>query len=229
MRRRASCPPAPRSRSTATICPLTPPRPTRPARLTGNAIPPCGARRSTSARTPRTPAGAPPTGRTPPGAGAATALEESRIEARQVTRRPADRAWLRASTAQIVIRDFTAAATPPASPAEAGSAAALILAREDAGILEPAENRAGRPGGRRRDRPAQAGPAPPGLAARRTPRPMTTRRPWCGWAAAGAASWASPPTSPPPRSTPAQAGGRAVPGRPGGSRGRCRCGRCLGR
>ena len=70
---------------------------------------------------------------------AATALEESRIEARQVARRPADRAWLRASTAQIVIRDFTAAATPPASAAEAGSAAALILAREDAGILERAE------------------------------------------------------------------------------------------
>jgi hypothetical protein len=70
---------------------------------------------------------------------AATALEESRIEARQITRRPGDRTWLRASTCQIVIRDFAAAATPPASPAEAGSAAALILARGDAGILEPAE------------------------------------------------------------------------------------------
>jgi VWA domain containing CoxE-like protein len=70
---------------------------------------------------------------------AATALEESRIEARQVTRRPADRAWLRACTCQIVIGDFTAAAAPPASAAEAGSAAALILAREDVGILETAE------------------------------------------------------------------------------------------
>jgi hypothetical protein len=70
---------------------------------------------------------------------AATALEESRIEARQVTRRPADRAWLRACTRQIVIGDFTAAAAPPASAAEAGQAAALILAREDAGILEAAE------------------------------------------------------------------------------------------
>ena len=70
---------------------------------------------------------------------AATALEESRIEARQVTRRPGDRAWLRACTCQIVIGDFTAAAAPPASAAEAGSAAALILAREDAGILETAE------------------------------------------------------------------------------------------
>ena len=70
---------------------------------------------------------------------AATALEESRIEARQVTRRPADRAWLRACTCQIVVGDFAAAAAPPASAAEAGSAAALILAREDAGILESAE------------------------------------------------------------------------------------------
>jgi hypothetical protein len=56
-----------------------------------------------------------------------------------VTRRPGDRAWLRACTCQIVIGDFAAAAAPPASAAEAGSAAALILAREDAGILESAE------------------------------------------------------------------------------------------
>jgi len=47
--------------------------------------------------------------------------------------------WLRASTCQIVIRDFAAASVLPASPAEAGQAAAPILAREDAGILEPAE------------------------------------------------------------------------------------------
>jgi hypothetical protein len=72
-------------------------------------------------------------------AAAATALEESRIEARQVTRRPGDRAWLRACTCQIVVRDFAAASVPPASAAEAGQAAALILAREDAGILETAE------------------------------------------------------------------------------------------
>jgi hypothetical protein len=38
-----------------------------------------------------------------------------------------------------VIGDFTAASASPASAAEAGSAAALILAREDAGILEAAE------------------------------------------------------------------------------------------
>lgn len=70
---------------------------------------------------------------------AAKALEESRIEAAQTARRPGDRTWLRATTRQIVIGDFAAAATPPGSPAEAGSAAALILARADAGILEPGE------------------------------------------------------------------------------------------
>ena len=70
---------------------------------------------------------------------AATALEESRIEARQVARRPGDRAWLRACTCQIVVGDFAAVAAPPASAAEAGLSAALILARQDAGILEAAE------------------------------------------------------------------------------------------
>ena len=38
-----------------------------------------------------------------------------------------------------MIGDFAAASAPPASSAEAGQAAALILAREDAGILETAE------------------------------------------------------------------------------------------
>ena len=70
---------------------------------------------------------------------AARQLEESRIEARQAGRRPADRRWLRASAAKLVLADFTAAAAEPASPREAGAAAALLLAREDAGILEPAE------------------------------------------------------------------------------------------
>ncbi len=70
---------------------------------------------------------------------AARQLEESRIEARQAGRRPADRRWLRASAAKLVLADFTAAGAEPASPREAGAAAALLLAREDAGILEPAE------------------------------------------------------------------------------------------
>ena len=81
----------------------------------------------------------PPARTRPAWADAARQLEESRIEHHQVTRRPGDRRWLRASTRNLVIGDFTAAAAPPASPAEAGSAAALILARVDAGILEPAE------------------------------------------------------------------------------------------
>jgi hypothetical protein len=72
-------------------------------------------------------------------ADAAMALEESRIEAAQLTRRPGDRRWLRACAQTLVVRDFAAAAAPPASPQEASSAAALILARSDAGVLEPAE------------------------------------------------------------------------------------------
>jgi hypothetical protein len=95
---------------------------------------------------------------------AATALEESRIEARQVARRPADRAWLRACTCQIVIGDFTAAAAPPASAAEAGSAAALTLAREDAGILEAAEAEPVAKAVAAAIRGGQAGSAPPGVA-----------------------------------------------------------------
>jgi hypothetical protein len=70
---------------------------------------------------------------------AAIELEESRIEARQVTRRPADRRWLRACATEIVLGDFTASGAAPGTPCEAGLAAALFLAREDAGILDPAE------------------------------------------------------------------------------------------
>ena len=70
---------------------------------------------------------------------AARQLEESRIEARQAGRRPADRRWLRASATKLILADFTAAGAEPASPREAGAAAALLLAREDAGILEPDE------------------------------------------------------------------------------------------
>jgi len=69
---------------------------------------------------------------------AARQLEESRIEARQAGRRPGDRRWLRACAAKLILADFTAAGAEPAGPREA-AAAALLLAREDAGILEPAE------------------------------------------------------------------------------------------
>jgi hypothetical protein len=70
---------------------------------------------------------------------AAHLLEESRMEAAQVTRRPGDRRWLRATVSKLILGDFTAAGAEPATPREAGSAAALVLARRDAGILEPAE------------------------------------------------------------------------------------------
>ncbi len=70
---------------------------------------------------------------------AAHLLEESRMEAAQVTRRPGDRRWLRATVSKLILEDFTAAGATPGTPREAGSAAALILAREHAGILEPAE------------------------------------------------------------------------------------------
>jgi hypothetical protein len=73
---------------------------------------------------------------------AAHMLEESRMEARQVTRRPGDRRWLRATVSQLILDDFTTAGAAPATPREAGSAAALMLAREHAGILEPAETTA---------------------------------------------------------------------------------------
>ncbi|MEV5704818.1 VWA domain-containing protein [Actinoallomurus sp. NPDC052274] len=51
---------------------------------------------------------------------AAKILEESRIEAAQVRRRPADRRWLRASTRQLILADFT---TPPAAPPSTSGAA----------------------------------------------------------------------------------------------------------
>ncbi|MFA1550768.1 hypothetical protein [Actinomadura chokoriensis] len=95
---------------------------------------------------------------------AAMALEESRIEVAQVRRRPADRRWIRACVTHLVLADFTtppttasapsgapsgsAPAAPPVTtpnaamtPWNAGRAAALILARTDAGILEPAETK----------------------------------------------------------------------------------------
>ena len=72
---------------------------------------------------------------------AANELEESRIEARQASRRPGDRRWLRATASGLILADFTAAGADPGTPREAGLAAALLLAREDAGILEPAETK----------------------------------------------------------------------------------------
>jgi VWA domain containing CoxE-like protein len=73
---------------------------------------------------------------------AAMLLEESRIEAAQIRRRPDDRHWLRASSTSLILDDThatdptTAAAMTPAAAAQA---AALLLARTDAGILTSTE------------------------------------------------------------------------------------------
>ncbi|MBV7706492.1 hypothetical protein NOVA_27270 [Nocardia nova] len=73
---------------------------------------------------------------------AAMLLEESRIEAAQVRRRPDDRHWLRASATEIIIGDTggpAAASSLPATDYAAAQTAALLLARVDGGILEPSE------------------------------------------------------------------------------------------
>ncbi|MFC5188114.1 hypothetical protein [Actinomadura harenae] len=95
---------------------------------------------------------------------AALVLEETRIEAAQLRRRPADRRWLRASASSLILADFTTPprggaaagalvaqplAAPPTVPASrpnvamtpwnAARAAGLLLARTDLGILERAE------------------------------------------------------------------------------------------
>ena len=70
-------------------------------------------------------------------ADAALMLEESRIEAAHLARRPGDRHWLRASATRLILDDF--AASPAATPWDAAKAAALLTARADAGVLDPAE------------------------------------------------------------------------------------------
>ncbi|WP_062993801.1 vWA domain-containing protein [Nocardia anaemiae] len=84
----------------------------------------------------------PPTLANPAVVEAAMLLEESRIEAAQVRRRPDDRHWLRASATEIVIGDTggpAAMAAVPATEYTAAQSAALILGRVDGGILEHAE------------------------------------------------------------------------------------------
>jgi len=79
----------------------------------------------------------------PPGAvAAALLLEESRIEAAQIRRRPDDRHWLRASATNLILADTRAddpAHAPAMTPRDAAHTAALLLARTDAGILTSAE------------------------------------------------------------------------------------------
>ncbi|MBW0275176.1 hypothetical protein ATM97_28670 [Nocardia sp. MH4] len=73
---------------------------------------------------------------------AAMLLEESRIEAAQIRRRPDDRHWLRASATEIVIGDLggaDAADAIPPTPYAAAHTAALVLGRIDGGVLERSE------------------------------------------------------------------------------------------
>ncbi|ASO21609.1 hypothetical protein FHR81_003253 [Actinoalloteichus hoggarensis] len=84
----------------------------------------------------------PPSDAPPNAAGAATLLEESRIEAAHLRRRPDDRHWLRASSINLILADLPAAdpAHGPAMTAhDAAQAAALVLARTDAGVLTATE------------------------------------------------------------------------------------------
>lgn len=62
-------------------------------------------------------------------------LEEPRIEARQIRRRPGDRLWLRASTAHVVGRGSLAPQQPD-TPDAAATALALLVLRADAGVLD---------------------------------------------------------------------------------------------
>ncbi|MGP4029713.1 hypothetical protein [Actinomadura sp. 3N407] len=88
---------------------------------------------------------------------AATMLEESRIEAAHLRRRPTDQRWLRASATRLILADFTPTSSPKSAPAsaepaatpgsvraamtpwDAGCAAALLLARVTANVLETGE------------------------------------------------------------------------------------------
>ena len=95
-----------------------------------------------------TPDGAtiPPPAAAPAVMDAAMLLEETRIEAAQIRRRPDDRHWLRASATGLILTDTIGAhpedpdrVPPPLTAWAAARAAALILARVDAGILTAAE------------------------------------------------------------------------------------------
>lgn len=68
---------------------------------------------------------------------AAQLLEESRAEHAHLTRRPADRPFLRSAVNTLILADVTA--QTPSNRWQAARAAGLILARRDAGILDPDE------------------------------------------------------------------------------------------
>lgn len=64
-------------------------------------------------------------------------LEESRVERAHLVRRPADRRFLRSAVATLILTEITT--HTPTTPWHAAYAAGLILARRDAGILDPDE------------------------------------------------------------------------------------------
>ncbi|HEY3481714.1 MAG TPA: hypothetical protein VGL02_22685, partial [Streptomyces sp.] len=80
----------------------------------------------------------------PPGVvAAAMLLEEPRMEAAQIRRRPDDRHWIRACVKGIVATDLhlfaDPATAPKMTPADAAHTAALLLGRADGGVLTHAE------------------------------------------------------------------------------------------
>lgn len=84
----------------------------------------------------------PPDGTPPAVIEAAMLLEEPRMEAAQIRRRPDDRYWLRASATNLILADTDAtdpARAPQMTTADAARTAALVLARVDGGILTTAE------------------------------------------------------------------------------------------
>lgn len=69
---------------------------------------------------------------------AVSLLEEPRIEYRQVTRRPQDRPFLRACASTLLdLNAFATGGSPVADRWAAATAAALVLGRVDAGVLDP--------------------------------------------------------------------------------------------
>ncbi|MFJ7213607.1 hypothetical protein [Amycolatopsis sp. NPDC098790] len=85
----------------------------------------------------------PPDGAPPAVVAAALLLEEPRMEAAQIRRRPDDRHWLRACVKGIVATDLHLFAdpvtAPKMTPADAAHTAALLLGRADGRVLTHAE------------------------------------------------------------------------------------------
>ena len=78
-----------------------------------------------------------PPGTDPADRQAADLLEESTIEHKVAARRPSDRRWLRASAAALILPEIDT--TAPGDRHQVAYAAGLVLARRDAGILDPDE------------------------------------------------------------------------------------------